>query len=103
MPVKVKFVATVGSWAAGKKDAVLAAIWEWAQIDENFHRHEVAVDLLGRGPKNPITKLEAYTPRPVTISGFENWSARADERFRQRIAAAGGSNVSLAFSFPEVD
>jgi len=101
MSINVQFVAKVGQWPEARQDEVFAALEAWVFEDEQFDKRDVIVDILGGGPGNPIVRMEAYTVRPVIISRFSTWSKQAEERLRQRIADAGGDDVSLAFEFPD--
>lgn len=101
MSVNLEFVAKVGKWPEERKDEVFAALKAWAYEDERFDRREVIVDILGGSPRNPIVRMEAYTTAPVIISGFGRWSDETEARLRSRIEAAGGSEVSLRFEFPD--
>lgn len=101
MSVNLEFVAKVGKWPAERKDEVFAALKAWAYEDENFDPREVLVDILGGGPRNPIVRMEAYTTGPIIISRFGEWHRPAEARLRERIEAAGGSEVSLDFTFPD--
>lgn len=103
MSVSLEFRAKVGRWSKAREDAVFGALKAWAYEDERFNPREVIVDILGGGPRNPIVRMEAYTTGPIIISGFGRWAKEAEERLRGRIAAAGGEDVSLEFSFPDED
>ena len=103
MSVNIGFNAKVGKWPKEREDEVFEALKAWAHTDEGFSEREVIVDILGGGPKNPIVRMEAYTMSPVIISGFGGWSTATEARLRARIAAAGGEDVSLDFSFPDED
>jgi hypothetical protein len=103
MSINLEFIATVGKWPKEKEDEVFAALQAWAFEDEQFNRREVCVDILGGSPRNPIVRMEAYTMGPIIISRFHEWSGPAEDRLRQRIAAAGGSEVRLDFEFPDED
>lgn len=101
--VNLKFQAKVGRWPKAKEDEVFAALKAWAYEDEGFNPREVLVDVLGGGPRNPIVRMEAYTPGPIIISGFGRWSLEAEARLHQRVGTAGGDDVSLSFTFPDAD
>ncbi len=101
MSINLEFVARVGKWPADRKDAVFEALQAWAYEDESFNRREVIVDILGGGPRNPIVRMEAYTTAPIVISRFGEWHAAAEARLRGRVAAAGGEDISLRFTFPD--
>jgi hypothetical protein len=101
MSINVKFVAKVRQRPKAREDEVFAALQAWVFEDEHLDKRDVVVDILGGGPGNPIVRMEAYTVRPVIISRFSTWSKQAEGRLRQRIAGAGGDDVSLAFEFPD--
>jgi hypothetical protein len=86
-------IATVGRWPSEREDEVFAALQEWAYTDEGFQRQEVVVDILGGGPANPVSRMEAYTVGSVIVS--REWRSAAEARLRIRIETAGGSGVSL--------
>ncbi|MDC0723524.1 hypothetical protein [Nannocystis bainbridge] len=101
MSVNLEFVARVGKWPRQRKDEVLAALAAWAYQDEGFDKLDVVVDIRGGSARDPVVRMEAYTTGPVIISRFGVWSAETEERLRGRIAAAGGEDVSLRFTFPD--
>ena len=103
MSINLEFVAKVGRWPKEREDEVFAALKAWAYEDERFNPREVIVDILGGGPRNPIVRMEAYSTMPIIISGFGRWAKETEERLRNRIAAAGGEDVSLRFTFPDED
>ncbi|MCY1061706.1 hypothetical protein [Nannocystis sp. SCPEA4] len=101
MSVNLEFSARVGKWPREREDEVLAALKAWAYEDESFDEREVLVDILGGGPRNPIVRMEAYTTGPIIISRFGAWHPEAEARLRKRVEEAGGSDVSLKFTFPD--
>jgi len=95
--VNIDFIARVGRWSPEHEDEILAELRAWAYEENGFDHLEVVVDILGGGPGNPVVRMEAYTPRPMVADGFD--APHAENRLRQRITAAGGSEISFITGF----